>query len=160
MKKQSAARGPVADTGMLIHRPAGKVFDAVCDPKHTTQFWFTHSTGKIQPDADLTWTWEMYGHSIPVKVKAFERNKLIVLEWGSETPTIVEWKFTAVTDTATFVQIINSGFKGSKDEQMKSVIDATGGFTLVLAGLKAWLEFGVKLNLIADRFPKGLENKN
>lgn len=160
MKKQHAAKGPVADTGMLINRPVGKVFDAVCDPKHTTQFWFTHSTGKIQPDAELVWTWEMYRHTITVKVKAFERNKLILLEWGSEDPTFVEWKFTAVTDTATFVEIANSGFKGSKDEQIKNVIDATGGFTLVLAGLKAWLEFGVKLNLIADRAPKYLENKN
>jgi hypothetical protein len=31
-----------------------------------------------------------------------------------------------------------------------------GGFTWVLAGLKAYLEHNIMLNLIADRFPKGL----
>jgi hypothetical protein len=30
------------------------------------------------------------------------------------------------------------------------------GFTLMLAGLKALLEHGVRLNLTADRYPKGL----
>jgi hypothetical protein len=29
----------------------------------------------------------------------------------------------------------------------------------VLAGLKALLEHDVRLNLVADRFPKGLEDK-
>ena len=33
----------------------------------------------------------------------------------------------------------------------------TEGFTLVLAGLKALLEHGMRLNLVADRFPKGME---
>jgi hypothetical protein len=31
-----------------------------------------------------------------------------------------------------------------------------GGFTWVLAGLKAYLEHNIMLNLIADRFPKEL----
>jgi hypothetical protein len=31
------------------------------------------------------------------------------------------------------------------------------GFSLVLAGLKALLEHDVRLNLVADRFPKGVE---
>lgn len=29
----------------------------------------------------------------------------------------------------------------------------TGGFTTVLDGLKAYLEFGIELNLISDKFP-------
>lgn len=34
---------------------------------------------------------------------------------------------------------------------------AAEAFTLVLAGLKAYLENNIELNLIADRFPKGIE---
>ncbi len=30
------------------------------------------------------------------------------------------------------------------------------GFTLVMAGLKAWLEHGVQLNLVPDRFPDAI----
>jgi hypothetical protein len=35
--------------------------------------------------------------------------------------------------------------------------DSTSGFPLVLAGLKAFLEHNVRLNLVADRFSKGIE---
>jgi hypothetical protein len=35
--------------------------------------------------------------------------------------------------------------------------DSTQGFSLMLAGLKAFLEHGVRLNLVGDRYPKGVE---
>jgi hypothetical protein len=37
------------------------------------------------------------------------------------------------------------------------VTGSTEGFTLVLAGAKAYLEHGLQLKLVADRFPTGLE---
>jgi len=36
------------------------------------------------------------------------------------------------------------------------VTGSTEGFTLVIAGAKAYLEHGLQLNLVADRFSKGL----
>lgn len=39
---------------------------------------------------------------------------------------------------------------------MKQAIDSTGGFSLVLAGAKAWLEQGLTLGLVGDRHPKGV----
>ena len=44
-----------------------------------------------------------------------------------------------------------------RDELVKQVTDSTQGFSLVLAGLKALLEHNVRLNLVADRYPKGIE---
>lgn len=35
-----------------------------------------------------------------------------------------------------------------------STKDSTGGFTTVLDGLKAFLEYNINLNLIADKYPK------
>jgi len=35
-------------------------------------------------------------------------------------------------------------------------LDSAGGFTTVLDGAKAWLEYNINLNLIGDKFPKGL----
>jgi hypothetical protein len=40
---------------------------------------------------------------------------------------------------------------------VKQVADSTQGFSLMLAGLKALLEHNVRLNLVADLYPKGLE---
>ena len=46
-------------------------------------------------------------------------------------------------------------FSENGDEVVKQALDSTGGFTLVLAGAKAFLEHNINLNLIADRFPDG-----
>jgi hypothetical protein len=70
----------------------------------------------------------------------------------------VEWTFTPLDNDTTFVGITESGFAGSGDELTKRVTDSTEGFSLVLAGLKALLEHNVRVNLVADRFPKGIES--
>jgi hypothetical protein len=36
---------------------------------------------------------------------------------------------------------------------VKQAIDSTQGFTFVLSGLKALLEHGIELNLVADKRP-------
>jgi hypothetical protein len=85
-------------------------------------------------------------------------NAEIVIEWpGYSSPTTVEWTFARHGDGITFVSITEAGFTGDGDELVKQVTDSTKGFTLVLAGLKAFLEHEIKLNLVADRFPKGIE---
>lgn len=64
----------------------------------------------------------------------------------------MEWIFTSRTE-GTLVTIMNAGFNGSPTEIVHQVIDSTGGFTIVLSGLKALLEHNITLNLVADRFP-------
>jgi uncharacterized protein YndB with AHSA1/START domain len=147
---------PVAKTGMLIRKPVADVFEAFVDPSITTQFWFTSGSGRLEADKQITWKWEMYDASTLVTVKVIEPNKRIVIEWdGYSGRTRVEWKFAPQTDLATFVSISESGWTGSADELVRYVISSTEGFTWTLAGLKALLEHDVRLNLVADRFPKG-----
>ena len=144
-------------TGMLIRRPAADVFEAFVDPAITTRFWFTKSTGRLEVGKQVQWSWEMYGVSADVTAKAIDPNERIVIEWpGDNGPTTVEWTFSAQPDGTTFVSITESGFTGSGDDVVKQVADSTQGFTLVLAGLKALLEHDVRLNLVADRYPKGI----
>jgi uncharacterized protein YndB with AHSA1/START domain len=50
-------------------RGPGEVFQALVDPAITTRFWFTKSSGKVVPGAELRWDWEMYGASANVSVK-------------------------------------------------------------------------------------------
>jgi hypothetical protein len=69
----------------------------------------------------------------------------------------VEWIFEPQEDGTTFVSITETGFSGDGDELVKQLTSSTEGFTLVLAGLKALLEHNVRLNLVADRYPKGIE---
>lgn len=148
---------PVAKAAMLIRKPVSEVFEAFIDPAITSRFWFTKSTGRLEPGKHITWTWEMYNVSIEVDVKVIENNKRILIDWGNYgAMTAVEWVFTPYEDGATYVTITNSGFKGDGDKVVKDALDSTGGFTWVLAGLKALFEHNIELNAIADAFPKGL----
>jgi len=149
---------PIARTGMLIRKPVAEVFAAFIDPAITTQFWFTKSSGRLEAGKQVQWEWEMYDISISVIAKAVEPNQRIVIEWpGESSPTTVEWKFAPQADGTTFVSITETGFTGGGDELVKQVANSTQGFSLVLAGLKALLEHGVRLNLVADRYPNGIE---
>ncbi|HYU31847.1 MAG TPA: SRPBCC family protein [Thermoanaerobaculia bacterium] len=158
MENLQLTQAPVAKTGMLIRRPVAEVFEAFVDPEITTKFWFTKSSGRLEAGKEVQWEWEMYGMSIPVTVKVVEPNERIVIEWpGYGSPTTVEWTFTPLEDGTTFVRIRNDGFTGDGDALVRQAIDSGQGFTWVLAGLKALLEHNVRLNLVADRFPKGIE---
>jgi uncharacterized protein YndB with AHSA1/START domain len=149
---------PITSTGMLIRKPAADVFEAFVNPDITTQFWFTKSSGRLEVGKQVQWEWEMYSISIPVTARAIEPNKRIVIEWpGYSGLTTVEWTFAAQEDNTTFVSITEAGFTGDGDELVKQVTDSTQGFTLVLAGLKALLEHNIRLNLVADRYPEGIE---
>ncbi len=160
MTNNQLTQEPIANTGMLIRRPVAEVFQAFIDPAITTQIWFTKSSGKLEPGAHLRWEWEMYGAVSEVTVKAIEPDRRILVEWsGYGAPTLVEWTFTSRPDGATFVSITNSGFSGTADEVVNQALDSVGGFTMVLAGLKALLEHGIHLNLTADRFPDHIVNK-
>jgi uncharacterized protein YndB with AHSA1/START domain len=148
---------PMTKTGMPIRKPVAHVFEAFLNPDITTRFWFTKSSGRLEAGKQVQWEWEMYDISIPVTAKAVDPNKRIVIEWpGYRSPTTVEWIFAAQADGTTFVSITESGFTGDGDELVKQVTDSTQGFSLVLAGLKALLEHDVGLNLVADRYPKGI----
>jgi uncharacterized protein YndB with AHSA1/START domain len=143
-----------AKAEMLIRRPAAEVFEAFIDPAITSKFWFTHGSGKLEAGSRVRWEWEMFGVTTDVQVIAVEPYTRIAVKWGDEgEATNVEWTFTSRGDVATFVSIKNSGFRGNGDELIGQVVGSTEGFTLVLAGLKAWLEHGLALNLVADRFP-------
>ena len=149
---------PVTNTGMLIRRPVAEVFEAFINPAITTKFWFTKSSGSLEVCKQVQWDWEMYNISIPVTAKAIEENERILIEWpGYSGLTIVEWIFAPQEDGTTFVSIAESGFTGDGDELVKQVTASTQGFTLVLAGLKAFLEHNISLHLVADRYPKGIE---
>lgn len=149
---------PTTKIAMLIRRPVAEVFAAFINPNITTKFWFTKSSGRLEEGKQVQWEWEMYSVGAPVTVKVIEPNRRIVIEWpGYSGLTTVEWTFAPQKDETTFVTITETGFTGTGDELVQQVTDSTGGFTLVLAGLKALLEHNIQLNLVGDRFPAGIE---
>ena len=76
------------------------------------------------------------------------------MKWGADADntSVVEWTFDQRSADTTFVSVVNRGFSGDADKVVSAALDSTGGFALVLAAAKAWLEHGVRLNVVADGF--------
>ncbi len=137
---------------MLIRKPVAQVFEAFVNPQITTKFWFTKSSGRLELGKKVRWDWEMFGVGDELTVKEFEENRRILIEWDHD-PTTVEWRFESHEDDTTLVKISNWNFPSRCDEVLPMAVDSKGGYTMVLAGLKAWLEYGIELNLVRDQFP-------
>ena len=140
------------ESQMLIRKPVDQVFEAFVNPVITTKFWFTKSSGRLELGKKVRWDWEMFGVGDELTVREFEENRRILVEWDND-PTTVEFSFESHEDSTTLVTISNWNFPGSCDEVLPMAIDSKGGYTIVLAGLKAWLEHGIELSLIRDQFP-------
>ena len=136
---------------MLIRKPASEVFEAFINPEITVNFWFTRSSGRLEEGSTVEWFWDMYNVSTAAAVKEIIPDKKIQIEWGDPAST-VDFLFSEA-EGGTYVIIKNYGFQEQGEELIKAACDSTGGITTVLDGAKAWLEKGLKLNLIADKFP-------
>jgi len=148
---------PVAKAQMLIRKPVAQVFEAVVDPALTSRFWFSKGSGRLEAGKQVRWDWEMYGFSANVDVKEVEENQRILMDWGGpDDPTSVEWTFEPRGEDRTFLAVKNWGFTGDPDKVIAAALDSTGGFSFVLAGLKAFLEHGIELNIVADHSPDSL----
>jgi len=148
---------PVAKAEMQIRKPVADVFEAFIDPTITSKFWFTKGSARLEVGKQVQWDWEMYKVSVQVNVLEIEPNRRILVDWSAYgAPSTIEWTFTSLPDDTTFVSVINRGFNGEGEEVVNQAISATEGFSFVLAGAKAYLEHGIELNLVRDRFPHGI----
>ena len=143
---------PMVECQMMIRKPIDEVFQAFIDPAITTKFWFSKSSGLLEKDKTITWEWEMYGVSTDIKVVDIITNEKITVEWDHPSTT-VDFHFSKLKEDRTYVEIHNYGFLQSGSELIEAIKNNTGGFTTVLDGLKAYLEFGIELNLVKDKFP-------
>ncbi len=144
---------PAVECQMMIRKPVAEVFEAFIDPQITTKFWFTKSSGRLEKGATISWEWEMYGVGVDINVLDILPNEKIVIEWD-DPKTTVDFNFSALTQATTYVVIKNYGFSQKGDELFEAIKNNTGGFTTVLDGLKAYLEHGIALKLIHDKFPQ------
>jgi len=150
-------QAPVAKAQMLIRKPIAEVFEALVDPTITSRFWFSKGSGRLEAGKQVRWDWEMYGASAEVDVKAIEKDKRILIEWNRPAnPSFVEWTFEPRAEDRTFVTVKNWGFGGDAEKMVAAALDSTGGFNLLLAGLKIFLEHGIEPSFVVDHNPDAL----
>ena len=137
---------------MLVKKSPKTVFNAFADPRYTTKFWFTKSSGKLEKGVTVTWEWEMYGAKDEVTVIELKPFEKITISWG-KPKCKVDFLFEEFKKGQTLVKIKCYDFEHKKKELVAVMLDYMGGFTTVLDGLKCYLEHGINLNLIKDKYP-------
>ena len=146
-----------ATAEMAIRKPIEDVFQSFIDPSITSKFWFSAGSALVEEGSRIEWHWSWYNLVVPVQVLRVVNNESILVEWGEgKDLSKAEWTFQAINSNRTFIRIRNFDFLGEGDQLVNQVTDSTGGFTMVLAGCKAYLEHGIQLNLVEDKFPKEL----
>ena len=151
---------PSVNVGMLIRRPPHDVFEALADPRITTRFWYTDSTGRMIEGAELTWTWGMYGVSSRIRIREVEPDRRIRFSWDGydpARPTMVQFRFIPRQGGTTYLQVTETGFTGDTGTRVSRALDSTAGFTFLLSSLKAALEHDITLRVTQDAHPAGLE---
>jgi len=143
---------PVAKAALLIRKPVAEVFEAFVDPEIIINFWFDKSSGRLETGKAVQWHWTMFDMTVNVDDVHVSENERIELKWGTsaDDTSTLEWTFEKRSVDTTFVTVVNKGFPGDADKVVAAALDSTGGFALVLAAAKAWLEHGVRLNVVAD----------
>lgn len=157
---------PIVESQMLIRKPLNEVFEAMINPEITSKFWFTKSSGRVEPGKTLEWEWGQFGVSDMVDILEVNSNEYISLEWKlGDLKTKVEMFFESHSDTSTLFKVTESGFWDSPpaedeklEDKIKLMLGQNGGWNLVLCNMKAWLELGINLNLIADHKPDLVKN--
>lgn len=134
---------PYVEVQMLIRKPASEVFEAFIDPEITKNFWFTRGSGKLEEGRTITWEWEMYNVSSQVFVKEILPNQKISVQWD-QYQTTVDFEFKPLGEDSTYVTIKQYGFKTTGAELLAEINGASGGFTTVIDGLKAYMEHDEK----------------
>lgn len=140
----------ITECTMLIRRPAREVFRALTNPDITTNFWFTKSSGPMVQGQQVRWEWEMYGAVADVHVLELVADEKIAFQWD-EPARLVEIRLKPI-DEGTYIMVSESGYAATGPELIAAIKDSTGGFTTMLDAMKAWLEHGIRLNLVADKF--------
>lgn len=153
---------PIVEAKMLIRKPVKEVFEAMVNPDITSNFWFTKSSGRVEPGKTLEWEWGQFGAKDTVDILDVKTDEYISLEWKlGDLITLVEILFEPHSDSSTLVKVSESGFwekQPSEDNQLEKkmnlMLGQNGGWNLVLSNMKAWLEHELDLNLIADHNPQ------
>jgi len=152
---------PIVTSGMLIRKPVAEVFEAMVNPEITSNFWFTRGSGRVEAGKTIEWEWGQFGLKDTVDILEVKPNELISLNWRLEDlTTTVEIHFKPKSVSTTFVRVLEKGFWNSPpfedknlEKKINLMLGQNGGWALVLSNMKAWLEHGLDLNLIADHHP-------
>lgn len=133
----------------LVKTDVQKVYDAFIHPDVLTKFWLSGASDSLAVGQTIQWNYMVPGASDQVTTQELVPNKKIKVSFSNNTTT--EWTFESIDSKGTIVTVINEGYTGSADEQIKMALNAVEGYTWVMADLKTLLEQGQSAGIVKDK---------
>ena len=138
----------------IIRRAPTEVFAAFVDADKMSKFWFTRTDDRLKEGETSRWALGSAADafSFDILVKELREPEKIVIEWEGPdgSTTLVTWLFEETGQGDTILTIEETGFSGSRNDVVERVVDSTGGFNQVIIAMKAFVEHGVAVNVVAD----------
>ena len=138
----------------IIRRAPAEVFAAIVDADKMSKFWFTRTDDGLREGETSRWALGSAADafSFDILVKELREPEKIVIEWEGPdgSTTLVTWLFEETGQGDTILTIEETGFSGSRNDVVERVVDSTGGFNQVIIAMKAFVEHGVAVNVVAD----------
>jgi uncharacterized protein YndB with AHSA1/START domain len=145
---------PAAKASLLIRKPAAEVFEALVNPEITSKFWYSKGSARLEAGKAVQWEWEDFNYKAEVWANQVIPDRFISFVWpGGGKETIVNVSFEPHGPAATYVTITEKGWDPADKNLPAYLTGQTEGWTLVLAGMKAYLEHGLRLQLVEDKYP-------
>ena len=125
-----------------IQKQIAEVFEEIVNPEKMTKYFISESSGRLESGKEVVWKFPEFADRFPVTDIRVETNRLISFVWDPET--IVTITLESLPDKGTLVRVTENGKKLNEDN-IKWVIENSGGWSNFLACMKAYLEYGIQL---------------
>lgn len=130
---------------MQIQKPIHEVFEAIINPEKMSNYFISHSTGKMESGKKLIWKFPEFDFECPVQVDKVETNSFISYNWETNgQQLLVEIKLESKEEDSTLVSISEKSMD-IDENGLKWLSGNSFGWSNFLSCLKAYLEYGINL---------------
>lgn len=140
-----------AKATIQIQKPVEEVFEGIVDPAKMTKYFISQSSGRLEPDTEVTWKFPEFPAEFPVNHIQTEPHHSVSFVWDKDT--VVNIALEKQPDNSTVVRV-TEGEKEFSEENLQWAIGNTEGWANFLACMKAYLEYGIELRKGAFDFMK------
>lgn len=139
----------ISKATLQIQKPIEEVFDGIINPAKMTKYFISESSGRLESGKKVFWKFPEFAERYPVKDIKIENNRSVSFVWDPET--VVNIALETLPDKSTLVEVTENG-KEYNEDNLKWLIENTGGWANFLACMKAYLEYGIQLRKGAFEF--------
>jgi uncharacterized protein YndB with AHSA1/START domain len=136
--------GIAVTTKFKIAKPANEVFEALVDPAHMANYWFSSGSARWEPGKRITLRYDEYDAQGEIQVIEVQTNRKIVFQWVAPgEPHVVTITLEELDHASATIEVTEIGWKADEDALIDALLDNKGGWVYMLTCLKGYLEFGV-----------------